>query len=105
MNKVLIKPFNVINHSELPEVSLDQFPTDGDSIEIGGEMYYVCEKSYKQKSDTQMIGVIPLVVRNPRDVSNIENYIECLSIAHRKVQFRNNKGHSDLKNSDEMIIT
>jgi len=51
-----------------------------------------------------VIGVIPLVVRNPAKVLNIKDYIQCLSIAHRKVQFKNDKGICDLDNSSEMII-
>ena len=51
-----------------------------------------------------VIGVIPLVVRNPSMVQNINKYIECLSIAHRKVQFRNERGLCNLLDCDEMII-
>jgi hypothetical protein len=104
MNKI-IKPFNVIDHTDLPEMSVDQIPTDGDPLEIKGELYYVCEINYKQQSDPLVIGVIPLVVRNPAKVLNINNYIQCLSIAHRKVQFKNDKGICDLDNCNEMIIS
>ena len=48
MNKIVIKPFNVVDHTDLPEMSVDQIPTDGDPLEIKGELYYVCEKNYKQ---------------------------------------------------------
>lgn len=106
MNKIVIKPFNVIDQSRLPEVSVEQFPTDGDPLEIQGEMYYVCKDVIDQKSDVEVIGVIPLVVRNPSSVSNINEYIRCLTIAHRRVQFKDKKGGCcDLDNCDEMIIT
>ena len=105
MNKVFIKPYNVIDNTDLPEMSVDQIPTDGDPIEINSEMYYVCEKSYETKNGLQKIGVIPLVVRNPLKVLNIKNYIHCLSIAQRKVQFKNEKGICDLDNCNEMIIS
>jgi hypothetical protein len=104
MNR-LIKPFNVIDFSELPEMLVENRPSDGDPLEINGEMYYVCETSVSQQNDNPVIGVIPLVVRNPAKIKNIENYIKCLSIAHRKVQFKNEKGICNLENCDEMIIT
>jgi hypothetical protein len=104
MNKSVIKLLNVIDNTELPEISVDQIPTDGDPLEIKGEMYYVCENINKQQFDSPLIGVIPLVVRNPTKVINIESYIRCLSIAHRKIQFKNVKGICDLENCDEMII-
>jgi hypothetical protein len=105
MNKIVIKPFNVIDQTDLPELTVNQIPADGDPIEIKGELYYVCESNYKQKSDSPVIGVIPLVVRNPAKVLNIKNYIDCLSIAHRKVLFKNDKGICDLDNCFEMIIS
>ena len=105
MNKVFIKPYNVIDNTDLPEMSVDQIPTDGDPIEINSEMYYVCEKSFETKNGLQKIGMIPLVVRNPLKVLNIKNYIHCLSIAQRKVQFKNEKGICDLDNCNEMIIS
>lgn len=105
MRKVVIRPYNVIDNTDLPEMSVDQIPTDGDPIEIDRQMYYICEKSYETKDGLQKIGVIPLVVRNPAKVENIKDYIHCLSIAHRKVLFKNDKGICDLDNCDEMIIS
>jgi hypothetical protein len=104
MEKIVIIPFNVVDQSDLPEISVDQIPTDGDEIEIDTEMYYVCE-NFGQSFDHPRVGVIPLVVRNPSKVLNIKSYIECLSIAHRKVLFKNSLGVCDLENCDEMIIT
>jgi len=105
MNKMVIRPFNVVDNTDLPEISVDQIPADGDPLEINGEIYYVCENNFKRQSDLLKIGVIPLVVRDPAKVLNIENYIRCLSIAHRKVQFKNDKGLCDLDNCNEMIIS
>jgi hypothetical protein len=105
MSKVKIKPFDVVDHTDLPVITVDQVPVDGDPLEINGEMYYVCEKNYDHKDDPQEIGVIPLVVKNPAKVLNIENYIKCLSIAHRRIQFRKDKEICDLDNCDEMIIS
>jgi hypothetical protein len=105
MNKVVIRPHDVVTHANLPEMSVDQIPTDGDPLEINGELYFVCEQNYKQQIGSPVIGVIPLVVRNPARVLNIKKYLQCLSIAHRKVQFKNDKGICDLNNCDEMIIS
>lgn len=105
MKKLVIKPFNVIDNTELPEISVDQIPTDGDPIEINKEIYYVCENIDQKQFDSPVIGVIPLVVRNPANVLNIKSYIKCLSIAHRKVLFKNSKGICDLENCEEMIIS
>jgi hypothetical protein len=105
MKSAVIKPINVIDNTELPEVSVNQILTDGDPLEIKGEMYYVCDSSGRKQTGSMEIGVIPLVVRNPAKVTNIEEYIKCLSIAHRKVQFKNKNGACDMNNCDEMIIS
>jgi hypothetical protein len=105
MSKVIIRPFNVVDNTGLPEIEIDGVLTDGDPIEVEGELYFVCEISSNQHSESGSVGVIPLVVRNPAKVRNIKSYIECLSIAHRKVQFKNKKGNCELENCDEMIIT
>jgi hypothetical protein len=105
MNKMVITPFNVVDKAELPEMLVDQVPSGGDPLEIDGELYYVCENISLQKTDHNLIGVIPLVVRNPSNVTNIEKYLECLSIAHRKVLFKNAKGSCTLENCDEMVIS
>ena len=105
MNKVVIRPFNVVDNTELPEITADQIPAQGDPVEINKELYYVCENISEHKSDYQRIGLIPLVVRNPSEVVNIKDYLHCLSIAHRKVLFKNAKGNCDLESCDIMIIT
>jgi len=105
MNSLVIRPFNVIDRTNLPEMSVSQTPSDGDALEIDGEMFYVCEGANRSPSDSSVIGVIPLVVKNPANIKNIQNYLECLSLAHRKVLFKNNKGTCDLENCDEMVIS
>ena len=105
MKSAVIRPINVIDNTELPEVSVNQMLTDGDPLEIKGEMYYVCNSSDIKQTGSTEIGVIPLVVRNPAKVTNIKEYIKCLSIAHRKVLFKNENGTCDMDNCDEMIIS
>jgi hypothetical protein len=105
MSKVKIKPYNVIDNTDLPEITVDQFPQDGDPLEIDREMYFVCETKSEGKDDLQKIGVIPLVVKNPAKVVNIDSYIKCLSIAHRRMQFRKNNNICDFNDCDEMIIS
>ena len=105
MNKLKISPYNVIDGKYLPELPVDKIPDEGDPLEIDKELYFVCDKDKSQSEDQLVIGVIPLVVRDPAKVKNIKEYINCLSIAHRKVQFKNDKGICDLDNCDEMIIS
>ena len=105
MSKVKIKPFNVVDHTDLQAITVDQVPVDGDPLEIDREMYYVCEMNYQLKDGLQEIGVIPLVVKDPTKVANIKDYIKCLSIAHRRIKFRKEKNICDLNDCDEMIIS
>jgi len=105
MSKVKIKPFNVVDHTDLPDIVLDRLPVDGDPLEIDREMYYVCETNYQEKDDLHKIGVIPLVVKNPAKVLNIESYIKCLSTAQRRIQYRKENNICDLNDCDEMIIS
>lgn len=105
MSRIIIKPDDVVAKAHLPEISVDRIPTDGDPVEIEKELYFACEGNSGPQNDLPVIGVIPLVVRNPRNVTNIRDYIQCLSLAHRKVQFINDQGIYDLDNCDEMIIS
>jgi hypothetical protein len=105
MSKLKIKPFNVIDHTYLTVITVDQIPVDGDPLEIDREMYYVCETKYKVNDGLQEIGVIPLVVKNPDKVVNINSYIKCLSIAQRRIQYRKKNNICDLNDCDEMIIS
>lgn len=104
MNQISIKPFDVITNSYLPEMTVDRLPADGDPFEINGELYFVCEQ-VPRESDASTVGVIPLIVKNPARIANINQYIKCLSMAHRRVRFKNSMGPCDLENCDEMIIT
>jgi hypothetical protein len=45
-----IKPFNIIDRNELPEITVDQIPVDGDPLEIDREMYFVCETNSPEKN-------------------------------------------------------
>lgn len=105
MTQILIKPYDVISHEDLPELSVTSIPAHGDPLEISGDLYFVCEMDPFPESGSHTIGVIPLVVKDPAKVTDIKKYVECLSIAHRKVQFRNSNGLSDLEHSDEMVIS
>ena len=104
MNLKII-PFNVVDHTDLPEIRVDKMPVDGDPLEINNEMYFVCETKYDDKDGKQKIGVIPLVVRNPAKVENIENYLKCLSTAQRRIRYRKENKICDFNDCDEMVIT
>lgn len=104
MEKRVLRLYDVVGNSSLPDLSVDTVPDDGDPIEIEGEMYYVCETD-SLNDEAPAIGVIPLVVRNPASVTNINKYVKCLSKAQRRVQFKNRQGFTDLEHSDEMIIS
>ncbi len=100
-----IKPFNVIDHTELPEITVDRIPVNGDPVEIEQEMYYACETEHQEPDGILKIGLIPLVVKNPSGISNIESYIKCLSMAKRRIQFRKENNICDLTDCDEMVIS
>lgn len=104
MDKRVIKLYNVVDNEELPQIIVEDLPSDGDPIELNNDMYYVCERLIDDQEEPK-IGVIPLVVRNPSSISNIDKYLHCLSMAHRRVQFRNKHGYTDFAGSEEMIIT
>ena len=99
-----IKPINVVDHTSLPEITVEKLPVDGDPLEIEREMYFVCEANLKE-NDEQEIGVIPLVVRNPAAIENIESYIKCLTIAQKRVEFRKANNICDFNDCDEMVIS
>jgi len=105
MKTSFIIPHDVITGKDLPALSVDEIPAEGDPLEINKELYFVCEKNINQVADSPIIGVIPMVVRNPANVKDIKEYIKCLSIAHRKVQFKNDKGFCDLGECDKIIIS
>jgi hypothetical protein len=105
MNNLIIKPFNVIDHTDFPVMAVDHIPESGDPIEIDNEMYFTCETGSDASGDFRKIGVIPLVVKNPASIPDIEGYLKCLSIAHRRVQFRKKNKICDFNDCDEMIIS
>ena len=81
-----IKPFNVIDRTELPEVTVDRAPDNGDPLKIDSQMYLVCEANSQVTDGRQTIGVIPLVYRNANKAVNTETYQESLSVALRRMQ-------------------
>jgi hypothetical protein len=105
MSKVKIRPFNVIDNTELPVMTVDRIPVNGDPLEIDKEMYYACETRITDSGGIRKIDVIPLVVKNPSRVANIQDYLQCLSVAHRRVQFRKKNNICDFNDCDEMIIS
>jgi hypothetical protein len=84
--QLTFKPFNVIDRTELPEVTVDWVPVIGDPLEIDSNMYIICELNNQVKDGWQAVGVIPLVYKNDSKAVNIENYLESLYIALRKMQ-------------------
>lgn len=105
MDKINVKPIDVVDNTTLPAVTMDQIPSEGDPLEINGEIYYVCEKDLGNDNGVQSIGVIPLVVKNPANVRNIQSYINCLSIANRRVSFRKGNNSCTFEDCDEMIVS
>jgi hypothetical protein len=105
MEKIIVRPLNIIDQTSLQEVVLDQKLTTGDPLEINGEMFFVCELPGRQSTESSELPLIPLVVRNPANIPDINEYIKCLSLAHRKVLFRNSQGVCDLENCEEMVIS
>ncbi|MFZ2341128.1 MAG: hypothetical protein WAW07_15570 [Bacteroidales bacterium] len=99
-----IKPFNAVDHTSLPETTVDKLPADGDPPEIERAMYFGCEANLKE-TEEQKIGVIPLIVKNPARVENIDSYIKCLTIAQKRVQFRKANNICDFNDCDEMVVS
>jgi len=81
-----IKPFNVIDRTELPEVTVDRVPVNGDPLEIDSQMYFICETKNQMTDGRQTVGVIPLVIKNVTKIKNIESYLKSLHIALRRMQ-------------------
>ena len=105
MLKADVRVYDVLDKNVLPHFTTGSIPQEGDPVEINHEMYYVCEKNCDPDGNLVSLGLIPLVVRNPREVKNIKEYINCLAIAHKRVQFRKNNKTCDFDECDEMIIT
>ena len=82
-----LKPYNVIDRTDLPEVTVEQLPVNGDPLEINSQMYFVCETNNQVKDGTQIIRVIPHVIKNATKAKNTESYLESLSVALRRMQY------------------
>jgi|WetSurMetagenome_2_1015567.scaffolds.fasta_scaffold00329_1 hypothetical protein len=85
--RIKIKPFNVVDRNELPEVTVDRVPVEGDPLEIDSQMYFVCETINNKTEGTQTIGVIPLVIKNTTKIKDIGSYLESLNVALRRMQY------------------
>ena len=83
---ITIRPFNVIDRTELPEVKVDSVPVNGDPLEIDSQMYYICETINQVADGRQTVGVIPLVIRNATKINSMESYLESLYVALRRMQ-------------------
>lgn len=83
---LIIKPFNIIDRTELPEVTVDYVPVNGDPLEIDSQMYFVCDTKNQVTNGRQPVGVIPLVIKNVTKIKNIESYMESLHVALRRMK-------------------
>jgi hypothetical protein len=81
-----IKPFNVIDRTELPEVTVNRVLVNGDPLEIDSQMYFVCETKNQVTDGRQPVGVIPLVIKNVTKIKNMECYLESLHAALRRMK-------------------
>jgi hypothetical protein len=105
MDNIIVSVYNVIDGNDLSEILVDKIPNAGDPIEINKELYFVCETDVSHSEFNLVVGVIPLVVRDPVKVKNIKEYLNCLSLAHRRVQFTKDKKICDFYSCDEMTIS
>ena len=83
---ITIRPFNVIDRTELPEVTVDSVPVNGDQLEIDSQMYFICETKNQLADGRQTVGVIPLVIKNTTKIKSMESYLESLHVALRRMQ-------------------
>jgi hypothetical protein len=86
-----VKVFNLTDKAELQSITIEACPPDGEPIEINNEMYYVCETECDESGEIKSIGVIPLVAKDPGKIKDIKGYVNCLSIAHKRVSLRKNR--------------
>lgn len=82
---ITIKPFNVIDRTNLKEVTVDRIPVIGDPVEVDSNMYLICDIHNQVNEGVQSVGVIPLVYKT-NNALNTENYLESLNVALRKMQ-------------------
>lgn len=101
--ETVLKLYDVVTDADLPDMSVSELPSDGDPLEISGELYFVCERDYT-RPDIPVIGVMPLIVKNASGITNMDQYVKCLSKAHRRVQGKDKADGSTQENSEEIII-
>ena len=83
---ITIRPFNVIDRTHLPELTVYSVPVNGDPLEIDSQMYFVCETKNQVTDGRQTVGVIPLVIKDVAKIISIESYLESLHVALRRMQ-------------------
>ncbi|MDX9726225.1 MAG: hypothetical protein RBT38_07555 [Bacteroidales bacterium] len=76
-----IRPFDVIDRTELPEVKVDQIPSSGDSLVIDSQVWFVCDIDDRGRDNSNIVKVIPGVIRYHSDAGSPGNYLESLSAA------------------------
>lgn len=81
-----IKPYNVIDRSDLKEITVDRIPAVGDTLEVDSDLYLVCDIHNVVNDCTQAVGVIPIVYKTENKAFNTENYLESLYVALKRMQ-------------------
>lgn len=81
-----IKPYNVIDRTDLKEVTVDRVPVIGDPLEVDSNMYLICDMDNQVNDGGQSVRVVPLVYKNGNKAFNTENYLESLYIALLRMQ-------------------
>lgn len=78
-----VKPFNVIDRTELRSVNVDQLPVNGDTLRIDANEYFVCGTDDLVKDGWFAVKVIPRVIRY---TSGGGSYLESLAAAISRMQ-------------------
>jgi len=96
---------NLKTQREAIEEILEECPKDGEKIEAGGNVFYVCVTDYApQLRSKSLIGVLPEKVPDPGSIRDIERCIGHLKIGGRHIKYRNAAGECDFEFCTEMII-
>lgn len=85
--QITIRPFNVVDRTELPEVKVDQFPVNGDSLVIDSQVYFVSGTDDRGRESNNVIKVIPGVIRYHSNGRIPGSYLESLSAAISRMQY------------------
>lgn len=85
-----VKPFNVIDRTELPPVNVDQLPVNGDALRIDAKEYFVCGTDDLGKDGWFAVKVIPRVTRYTSGGGNLGSYFESLAVALKNMQYKSN---------------